>query len=374
MFDHAKYLLSPTLIGLNVFGFWLGGPWVGLGLAALLTVMAVDMLLPVNLRLPDQRHPWLYDTIVSLTVVAAFAQLLAFTWLTGQGHFQGTGVFATAFVSMMLFGFVVGAPPVHELFHRSTPGMRTLGRLGLCLIFDPWREITHVVTHHLKVCTPDDPDTARRGENVYAFFARNLSGQVKDAYQLEREMWTKRGRAWWHPANHWVISLAGLALFTGVLVALGGVAAALWSIASLLLGPRLLLEVFNYCNHYGLVTEHPGRFARRHTWNHLTPFVRVLALEITNHAGHHEDPYRPFYKLEPDVLGPRQPQFLLCVVAALVPPVWFAMIKPRLRDWDERYATPKEQELARAANRAAGWDDWLDPARTSNALAGASQG
>lgn len=368
MFDYLKYFLSPILIALNVFGFWLGGPWVGLGLLALSTIMAVDMLLPVNLKLPDQRFPWLYDAIVSFTVLCAFAQVLVFTHLAGQGHFATTGQFATAFASMLVFGFVVGAPPVHELFHRDTPGLRALGRIGLCLIFDPWREITHVVTHHLKVCTPDDPDTAQRGENLYAFFARNLWGQFKDVLHLEREMWTKRGRAWWHPANHWVFSLLTLVVFTGLLVAIGGVSAAGWTIASLLLGPRLLLEVFNYCNHYGLVTEHPGRFARRHTWNHLTPFVRVLALEITNHAGHHEDPYRPFYKLEPDVLGPRQPQFLLCVMAAFFPPVWFSIIKPLLRDWDTRFATPRERELARQANRRAGWEDWVS-AVPSTALA-----
>jgi fatty acid desaturase len=359
MFDYAKYLLSTLLIALNVYGFWLGGPWVGLGLALLLLVMAIDMLLPLNLALPDQRYPWLYDAIVSLTVLFAFAELLVFAYLVGQNHFETTGQFAIAFTSMLFFGFVVGAPPVHELFHRNTTGMRTLGRLGLCLVCDPWREITHVVTHHQKVCTFDDPDTARRGENVYAYFVRNLSGQVKDAIMLEREMWTKRGRVWWHPANHWVISALGMIAFFALLYTVGGGSGAVWTVLSLLFGPRLLLEVFNYCNHYGLVTEHPGRFARRHTWNHLSPFVRVLALEITNHAGHHEDPYRPFYRLQPDAQGPQQPQFLLCVMAALVPPIWLAVIKPRLRDWDERFATPRERELAREANRRAGWEDWF---------------
>lgn len=52
---------------------------------------------------------------------------------------------------------------------------------------------------------------------------------------------------------------------------------------------------------------------------------------------------------------------------ALVPPLWFAVIKPRLRDWDERFATPKERELARLANRQAGWEDWLRTASTVSA-------
>ncbi|MEY4416416.1 MAG: hypothetical protein RIQ53_3709 [Pseudomonadota bacterium] len=367
MFDYFKYLLSPALLGLHVWGLWQGGPMTWLGLAALLAILCVDMLLPLDFSERDLRAAWLYDVQVTATVVAGFVQIGLFAWWVGQGHFDTPLSLAGAFAGTALYGFVVAAPAVHELMHRKTPVMHLLGRIGLWLIYDPWREITHVVTHHLKVATPDDPDTARRGEAVYPYLVRSFVGQFQDAVALEREMWTKRGRAWWHPMNHWVGSLAGLAAYTAALVWLGGWSGAAWAIASSLVGPRLMLEFFNYVNHYGLVTDTPGQFQRRHTWNHLTPFVRILALEITNHAGHHEDPYKPFYRLTPDRDGPRQPHFLLCILAALLPPLWFALIKPRLRDWDERHATPRERELARQANRAAGWEDWLVSARPSGA-------
>ena len=41
----------------------------------------------------------------------------------------------------------------------------------------------------------------------------------------------------------------------------------------------------------------------------------------------------------------------------------------RLRDWDLHHATPAERELAREANRKAGWPDWLAEADTGKALA-----
>jgi Fatty acid desaturase len=358
MFDYLKYLLSPVLISVHMWGMWHGGPWVWLGLGVLLAIMALDMCLPVDLSFPDQRFPWVYDAVVTMTILAGFTQLFVFSYLVGSGRLEDTLSFAGAFVGTAFYGFVVAAPPIHELFHRENSFMRGLGRIGLCLIFDPWRELTHVITHHQKVATPDDPDTARRGESIYRFFARSFSGQAREAFRLEREIFTKRGRTWWHPMNRWVRWTAGLVIFASALYAAGGTAGMLWTIGTALLGPRLLLEVFNYVNHYGLLTEHPGRFARRHTWNHLTPFVRILALEITNHAGHHENAYLPFYSLKPDATGPRQPHFFLCVLAAFVPPLWFAIIKPRLRDWDANYATPRERDLARAANRAAGWEDW----------------
>jgi hypothetical protein len=359
MIDYLKYLLSPALAGIHIWGLWQGGPWAWTGLAAMLAVLCFDMLLPLDFSVRDQRFPWVYDVEVTLTMIAGFAQIFVFGWLVRQEHFTTTSSFVGAFVGTAFLGFVVSAPAVHELMHRKTPLLHLLGRAGLWLIYDPWREITHVVTHHLKVATKDDPDTARRGESVYPYLVRSFVGQWKDAYELEREMWTKRGRGWWHPMNHWVGSAIGLAAFTAVLYAVAGLEGTLWTIATLWVGPRLFLEFFNYVNHYGLVTDTPGRFHRRHTWNHLTPFVRILALEITNHAGHHEDPYKPFYGLVPDRDGPKQPHFLLCVLMAFVPPLWFAVIKPRLRDWDARHANANERELAREANRIAGWEDWI---------------
>jgi hypothetical protein len=89
----------------------------------------------------------------------------------------------------------------------------------------------------------------------------------------------------------------------------------------------------------------------------LTPLVRILALEITNHLGHHADPYRPLYRLEPDAALPRPPHVVLCLAAAFVPPLRFAMIQPRLHDRDARHATPRARALAREAKRATGWED-----------------
>lgn len=362
MFDYFKYLLSPLIMGLNAWGLWIGGDFAWLGAAVLVGVLLIDTQLQNDFSMRDDRHVWIYDLIVTATVFAAFANLFFYVWLVGQDHFAPASSAAGAFVSMLLIGFVVAAPPVHELFHRENAFLRWLGRMGQCLIFDPWREITHVITHHMLVATPDDPDYARRGDTVYGHFLRTFPAQWKESFLLEQMMWTKRGRAWWDPRNPWVRRVAQLAAFTAVLVLIGGWTGAAFGIASCLFGPRLLLEVFNYVNHYGLVSATPGRFMKHHTWNHLTPMVRILALEITNHADHHDDSYKPFYRLQPDRDGPLQPHFFLCVLAAFVPPVWFAIIKPRLRDWDERFATQQEREIAWRENERAGWQDLNPPA------------
>jgi hypothetical protein len=54
------------------------------------------------------------------------------------------------------------------------------------------------------------------------------------------------------------------------------------------------------------------------------------------------------------------PSLFLCFVTGLVPPIWFKYIaKPRLKHWDFNHATAEEKELAREANKKAGWPDWL---------------
>lgn len=357
LFDYAKYLLSVTVLLISAYGFWLGGNFAWLGAGILLAILYFDSFLENDYSMRDQRHVWLYDAIICTTIIAAFGHVFWYAYLVGAEHFTTWSASIGAFVSTALVGFVVAAPPLHEMFHRETTFQRTLGRIGNALIFDPWREITHVVTHHLYVCTPDDPDYARRGQNVYSHVVGTLYRQVKDAYHLEKSIWHKRERPWWHPANGWVWRASILLTVTVALLIVGGVQGALLAIATCLIGPRSFLEVFNYCNHYGLVTATPAHFEPRHTWNHLTPFVRVLALEITNHAGHHADSYVPFYELVPDRDGPKQPQFLVCVLLALVPPLWYAVIKRRLAHWDAHYATDEEREIAWRENERAGWHD-----------------
>lgn len=361
MLDYVKYTMSPVLLSMSVYGLWIGGNNAWLGFGALLSVLLFDAFLEPDHSIRDQRFPWLYDSIVAFTLLMGFGQILLYAWLVGQGHFVTTSAMVGSFVTMLFTQFVIVAPPLHEMFHRENLVLRWLGRIGMVMIFDPWREITHVVTHHVHTVTPEDPDYARRGENLYRHLVLTFIGQIRESYHLERQMWTKRERHWWDVRNAWVWRVAVLVAFVVLLYIIGGAIGAAAAVAVCVLGPRLLLEVFNYTQHYGLVTGTPGRFEPRHTWNHLTPFVRILALEITNHAGHHEDSYRPFYALVPDRTGPKQPQFLLCVILALVPPLWFAMIRPRLQHWDAHYANPQERELAEVENVRAGWSD-INPA------------
>lgn len=357
MKDYLRYLLNPAMLFISGWGLYQGGDYVWLGLAVIVGVLCLDSFMSADYGIRDQRYPWIYDTMAGFQILAGFGQILMYAWLVGQGHFETTTQHVGAFATMMFTQFIVSAPAIHELMHRESFALKWIGRMGLVMIFDPWREITHVVTHHVHTATPEDPDYACRGQNLYSHLLQTFKGQVIESYHLEHQMWTKRDRSAFDLRNGWVWRVGILLVFVAVLWAIGGPIGALMAVLVCLIGPRLLLEMFNYTQHYGLVTATPGRFEERHTWNHLTPFVRILALEITNHAGHHEDSYKPFYALRPRSTGPQQPPFLICLLLAFVPPLWYKMIRPRLAHWDEHYATPQERELAEVENERAGWGD-----------------
>lgn len=73
-----------------------------------------------------------------------------------------------------------------------------------------------------------------------------------------------------------------------------------------------------------------------------------MTFEITNHAGHHLDPYVPYHDLKPDRQAVQLPSVFLCFISALVPPVWHRfIIKPALKQWDLTKASAAERALAR---------------------------
>lgn len=299
MKDPAKYLISPFVVCVSIAGLLAGGAWVWAGTALVLALLVIDIALPRDFSRRDPRYPALYDTVIIFTVLLGFVQIAVLAWQVGRAGWT-TGTILSASLNAGLIGFVPITAAIHELFHRRSPWQRVFGRWSQMLILDPLRERTHVVTHHLHVATPNDPDTARRGDNLYAFLPRSLAHQMLDAWKLDRMVCAKRGVGM--ISQHGMVFRAVLAVAAFLIAAavIGGGWVAPLCVAGACLIPRVSLEIFNYVGHYGLVTEHPGRFAPRHTWNHLSPLVRVLSFEITNHAGHHVDSYKPFYLLEPD--------------------------------------------------------------------------
>ncbi|MFT3771847.1 MAG: alkane 1-monooxygenase [Minicystis sp.] len=358
--DYARYYLGTLFMIAGIAGFALGGPWVWLGAATFPAAVLLDLLTGRPDPTPRAiRHPRLAEIPLYLHALLMPALVITAARCLRPGSMITPTLLGGIWATLAWLGVMPNVPVAHELIHRRGRAPRVLGFLLAVMIGDPLRRLAHLRGHHVKLGLPDDSDTARRGESIYAFMFRASIGGTREAFLSEKSRMARHGRSVWSLRSdvvHSIVATAGVLLAIGLLA---GPLAALVIGGSFLLS-RLLLEAFNYLQHYGIVRAPGTRYDRRHTWSHLTPVVRAAGLEITNHAHHHMNPDVPFHALIPDPTAPQMPSALLCFMAALVPPVWERWIAmPRLKDWDMRHASPAEKALAREANAAAGWPEWV---------------
>jgi alkane 1-monooxygenase len=98
-----------------------------------------------------------------------------------------------------------------------------------------------------------------------------------------------------------------------------------------------LLETVNYIEHYGLqrreVDGRPERFGVAHAWNADHLVSNCLLANLQRHSDHHMHAWKPYASLEP-LPGPQLPGgYASCIFLAMVPPLWFRVMHPRLAQW-----------------------------------------
>lgn len=247
----------------------------------------------------------------------------------------------TVGVAMMLgasVGFICGALGItlaHELGHSKSKFDRFCGWVLMTSVGYGHFMIEHYRGHHPRAATPEDPASARRGETVYRFWLRTVSGSFVSALALERQRLARRRGTWLKSPLLWSI-VGSLALL--LLPALAFSHAALSLIAfvvSAWIVSILLLETVNYIEHYGLRRGCDPRgkrepFGVMHAWNADHFVTNTLLINLQRHSDHHMHAWKPYEALEP-LPGPQLPTgYAGCILLALVPPLWFALMHPRL--------------------------------------------
>jgi alkane 1-monooxygenase len=97
-----------------------------------------------------------------------------------------------------------------------------------------------------------------------------------------------------------------------------------------------LLEVVNYIEHYGLrrSRDAAGRLEpvrAHHSWNSDHRVGRALLFELPRHTDHHMNGSRPYQTLRSVPGAPQLPAgYPAMVMLALLPPLWFRVMHPRL--------------------------------------------
>lgn len=328
----ALCLLPYVLPATFALGLALGGYWALLPLVyAFVVTPVLDAFFPPDITDHDpvgQVPTWLWD----LPLLAWLPmQLGLMVWLTHEVAAHRAGLLAIIGLGIVAGGG--GITVAHELMHRPQRLHRAFAELLMTLALYPHFCVEHVLGHHRKVATPDDPASARLGESVWRFLPRTLLGGLRSAWNLETERVESKGdRAWAdrrirHPvlAGSAVLVAGALGGWAGLLTLIGSAAVAVF-----------LLEVINYVEHYGLTRRRreDGRYERvrpQHSWNSPHRVSGSYLFQLPRHSDHHFLASRPYHALRHHEEAPQLPaSYPAMVILALAPPLWSRVMDPRV--------------------------------------------
>jgi len=237
--------------------------------------------------------------------------------------------FAALALSVGVTTGVFGVLAAHELVHGHDRAERFLGLFMLTGMSYRHFRIAHIFGHHRYAATERDAASARLGESFYAFLPRTVVAQFADAWAFE----SHRGGAIW---NHRIARdvAAMLCLYGAIAILLGPKSAALFAAESAI--GIVVLELFNYIAHYGLLRKRTARghepFGAAHSWNSSNALANALIFNMGRHSSHHARPAASFERLEWVAAAPELPAgYAGSILLALVPPLWRRVMDPAVQ-------------------------------------------
>ncbi|MCB1359712.1 MAG: alkane 1-monooxygenase [Rhodobacter sp.] len=318
-------LLPAVLLTAGVI--W-GGVWIWL---APLSVGALWLAMdPFAVLAPGGGDFPSGDGLLALTGVLQLVLLPVAIWaLTGRLH---GGEWLAGVIGFGLYFGQVGNPAAHELIHRADRRLMRLGVAVYVAFLFGHHVSAHRLVHHVHVATPDDPNSARRGQGYWRFLPRAWIGSFRAGLAAERAL---SARASGRRRNPYAVYLGGAAaLMAGTLGVFGLAGLGVYLLLASHIQAQLLLS--DYVQHYGLRRARlaEGRYepvGAGHSWNAAGWYSSAVTLNAPRHSDHHAHPARPYPRLILPQGAPMLPAPLPAMaVLALVPPLWRRVMDPRL--------------------------------------------
>tara|TARA_Y100000389_G_scaffold138087_1_gene135767 strand:+ start:4610 stop:5419 length:810 start_codon:yes stop_codon:yes gene_type:complete len=255
-------------------------------------------------------------------------------------------------ISIIMTVFLISGPMGitggHELVHRKKNKFDLfVGNWLLAFSFDCNFAIEHVYGHHKNVCLPEDPASAKRGENIYIFILKGIINEHLSGWEIELNRLRRKKISFFTFQNQILIGY-----FRSVLISLlsfwlfGFVGMLTFFLIAFL--SKSLLEVINYIEHYGLVRERGKPVRMRHSWNSNHFFSSIYLYNVTRHSDHHRNSNLKFWELSPlDKDAPVLPYGYLTMLylAVFTPYIFKNIMKKELDNWDQNYANDFERNL-----------------------------
>jgi alkane 1-monooxygenase len=339
-----RYAIPFVALAAAPLGFALGpaGAWLTVAITPA-GLLALDGLLGEDRAPPPARDRWLHRLLPRLYIPLQLAIML---WAAVAVSKPGVGLAAAMGLtaSVGVAGGIFGMLCAHEMVHSRSRAERGLGLLMLASVGYMHFRIAHIHGHHRHAASWDDPASARPGESVFAFVPRSIAGQWREAWTFERERLARQGRRLMSRGNRLIHYLVVEVIVAGAVVSLGPRAAAFWLAQAAL--AIVLLELFNYVAHYGLIRRRlPSgaleRIAPRHSWNVSRRMNNWSLFNMGRHADHHRSGSRAYQRLEHVADAPELPcGYAGAIFLALAPPLWRRVMDRRATAWNEAVAEP----------------------------------
>ena len=301
-----------------------------------------------------ERELWTYNLLLWLWVPCQLGVSIYVFW---QIHIPGHLSMGESIALTVILGKVAAHAIAtgHELVHRTAKWERALGEVMLSSIAFAHYQTEHVFIHHRHVGTPTDPVFAAKGQSFWDYLPRALFRNLLETWRAECDRLARLGLPAWHPTNpFWRYSL--LTAAWGVLYAwMGGwFGVGLYLLHSLI--AMTILRIIDYVEHYALPRRllPSGRYERtqpRHSWNSSHRFSNWALWNVQRHSDHHRMASRPYPLLQhfDEDSAPQLPyNYTVMFAFALIPPLWFRIVDPRVDTWRERFYPDVEPASWRA--------------------------
>ena len=283
------------------------------------------------------KHESYYKQILYLAIPMIWASVVTMAYVVSQYDWSWLSILGGS-LSAGLMG-AVGVNLGHELGHKVTDkGQQAAAKLSLAVSGYGHFVIEHNKGHHKDVATPEDPASSRMGESIYKFVKREIPGAFRRAWGLEATRLKRLGKSEWSLNNEIIqpaiITVTAytlmLAYFGPVMIPFLAIVAAFgyWN-----------LTCANYIEHYGLLRlkEKSGRYERckpHHSWNSNHKVSNLVLVHLQRHSDHHAHPTRAYQVLRDyDNVPKLQAGYPWMFVLAMIPPLWFAIMNPRVAEW-----------------------------------------
>ena len=224
----------------------------------------------------------------------------------------------------------------HELGHRTNKWEQLLAKISLLSSLYMHFYIEHNKGHHKNVATPEDPSSARYGEDVFSFWFRSIIYSYISAWRIAARDVQRKNRPVLSLYNEMLqFQLVQLAFVLLILFLFGWQITLCYLIAAVM--GILLLETVNYIEHYGLQRKQiaENKYERampQHSWNSNHVIGRVMLFELSRHSDHHYLASRKYQVLRHHEDAPQMPTgYPGMMMLSLLPPAWFYVMNKRVR-------------------------------------------